>query len=183
MSTEVNVSELERQIAAKGDEIRNLKANGITDKSELAPHVEELLKLKAQLPATEVSPKEPPLKESKSAESKKGLREKKKEESDMTESELKQARLDKVKAMREAGVEPYEYNYNPNRTAGQLQLEYENRLEPGEEDEDSDVCVAGRVMAKRVFGKLAFFTLQDESGKIQLHLEKNRLGDSFKVRI
>jgi len=180
MSTEVNVSELERQIAAKGDEIRNLKANGITDKSELAPHVEELLKLKAQLPATEVSPKEPPLKESKSAESKKGLREKKKEESDMTESELKQARLDKVKAMREAGVEPYEYSYNPNRTAGQLQLEYENRLEPGEEDEDSDVCVAGRVMAKRVFGKLAFFTLQDESGKIQLHLEKNRLGDSFK---
>ena len=36
-------------------------------------------------------------------------------------------------------------------------------------------------MARRVFGKLAFFTLQDESGTIQLHLEKGRLGDSFKV--
>ena len=43
------------------------------------------------------------------------------------------------------------------------------------------MAVAGRIMAKRVFGKLAFFTLQDESGTIQLHLEKNRLGDTFKV--
>lgn len=33
-------------------------------------------------------------------------------------------------------------------------------LEPGQEDEAADVSVAGRIMARRVFGKLAFFTLQ-----------------------
>jgi hypothetical protein len=29
---------------------------------------------------------------------------------------------------------------------------------------------------------LAFFTMQDESGTIQLQFDKTRLGDSFKVR-
>ncbi|MFN9957211.1 MAG: OB-fold nucleic acid binding domain-containing protein, partial [bacterium] len=37
--------------------------------------------------------------------------------------------------------------------------------------------MAGRILTKRLFGKLAFFTLQDETGKIQLQLEKGRLGD------
>jgi hypothetical protein len=177
---DLDVAALEQQIAAKGLEIRQLKEDGVTDKLALAPYVEELLALKAKLPQKEAPPKKKkipaPQKE------KRAPREKKKAESDMTEDELKQTRLDKVKAMREAGVEPYEYTYDPNRTAGQLQSEYEGRLEGGEEDETSNVAVAGRVMAKRVFGKLAFFTLQDESGLIQLQLEKNRLGDSFKVR-
>ena len=83
--------------------------------------------------------------------------------------------------MREAGAEPYAYTYDPTHTSMELQELYEGKLEGGEEDEEADVAVAGRIMAKRVFGKLAFFTLQDESGNIQLHLEKNRLGDSFKV--
>ena len=38
-----------------------------------------------------------------------------------------------------------------------------------------DVAVAGRIMTRRVFGKLAFFTLQDETGTIQLYLDKNRI--------
>jgi len=37
------------------------------------------------------------------------------------------------------------------------------------------VAVAGRVMTRRVMGKLAFFTLADESGPIQLYLDKATL--------
>ena len=33
-------------------------------------------------------------------------------------------------------------------------------LEPGAEDEAAEVSVAGRIMARRVFGKLAFFNMQ-----------------------
>ena len=76
----------------------------------------------------------------------------------------------------------YAYTYDQTHSSGQLHELYEGKLEGGEEDESADVAVAGRIMAKRVFGKLAFFTLQDETSTIQLHLEKNRLGDSFKVR-
>jgi len=41
------------------------------------------------------------------------------------------------------------------------------------------VAVAGRVMTRRVMGKLAFFTLSDETGTIQLFLEKSSLGETF----
>jgi len=178
-STAVDVEEVERKIKMKGDEIRQLKDNGI-EKTDLAPHIEELLALKAQLPQTEEAPKEEKKKTQKQPKQKQPQQSKKKPE-EMSESELRQARLAKVAAMREAGVEPYEYTYKPTHTAAELQAEYDGRLEAGEEDESADVAVAGRIMARRVFGKLAFFTLQDESGTIQLHLEKNRLGDSFKV--
>ncbi len=37
------------------------------------------------------------------------------------------------------------------------------------------VSVAGRVLAKRVFGKLAFYEIADGSGSIQLYLEKSMI--------
>lgn len=178
MSTAVDIEEVERKIKIKGDEIRQLKEDGIA-KTELAPHIDELLALKAQLPQTEEAPKKK--KKQKQPKQKKQPQPSKRKPEEMSESELRQARLQKVAAMREAGVEPFEYTYKPTHTAAELHAEYDERLEGGEEDESADVAVAGRVMARRVFGKLAFFTLQDESGTIQLHLEKNRLGDSFKV--
>jgi len=174
MSTEADTAEIEAQIQAKGDEIRQLKADG-SDKASLAPYVQELLALKAKIAPVE---KKAPQKEKNKPQKQK--QPPKKSEADMTDSELRQARLGKVEAMREAGVEPYAYSYTPTHTSMELQDLYEGKLEGGEEDEAADVAVAGRIMAKRVFGKLAFFTLQDEAGTIQLHLEKNRLGDSFK---
>ena len=55
------IASVEAQIATKGDEIRTLKENGI-EKPELAPHIEELLALKAKLagllePAAAAPPK------------------------------------------------------------------------------------------------------------------------------
>lgn len=189
-SNSSEIASLEEQIAAKGNQIRALKEDGIS-KPELAPHVEELLDLKAKL-AELVPP--PPKEETTETKSKKqqNQQQKKKQpsptdESTMTASELRAARLAKVQLMRESNAEPYAYTYDPNRTASQLQKEYEGKLEPGEEDEHpegGEIAVAGRIMARRVFGKLAFYTLQDETGVIQLQFDKKRLGerdaDSFK---
>jgi len=170
------LSTIDSQIKAKGDEIRQLKADG-ADKSTIAPYVQELLALKAQIappPTTEEKPKPPAPKQKQKQKQKPPP---KKEEVTLSISELRQSRLAKAAAIRSAGYEPYAYRYSPTHTAAQLQVEYEGKLSPGEEDEDADVTVAGRVMAKRVFGKLAFFTLQDESGTMQLQLEKGRLGE------
>ena len=49
-TTSSSIEELNEKIKVKGEEIRQLKADGI-DKKDLAPHVEELLALKAQLPS------------------------------------------------------------------------------------------------------------------------------------
>ncbi len=178
------LDELNKKIAAKGDEIRQLKADGI-DKEALAPHIEELLALKAKLPSddTQNAKKESPEQKggkqpAKQQNNKKGQ----KSEEPMSESEIKLNRWAKVEAMREANVEPFEYTYDVTTSAVQLAADYDGKLEPGEEDEGSDVSVAGRIMTRRVFGKLAFFTMQDESGIIQLQFDKKRLGDTFKVR-
>jgi lysyl-tRNA synthetase class II len=100
---------------------------------------------------------------------------------ELIDSEIRQVRLEKAIAMEEAGHNPYAYSFNPTHTAAELQCIYEGKLSGGEEDVNADVAVAGRIMTRRVFGKLAFFTLLDESGTIQLQLDKKRLGDSFKA--
>mmetsp|Transcript_27621 Transcript_27621/g.41802 ORF Transcript_27621/g.41802 Transcript_27621/m.41802 type:complete len:634 (+) Transcript_27621:309-2210(+) len=174
-TTSESVREMERQVKEKGDQIRQLKAGGIS-KADLAPHIVELKALKAKLTGESEAPK----KTSKNENGSKQKKSQKKEPESMSEAELRQARLDKVKSMRDASVEPFEYSFKVTKTAMQLTSEYDGRLGDGEEDEEADVSVAGRIMTRRVFGKLAFFTLQDESGTIQLQMDKGRLGDSFK---
>ena len=194
MST--SIEDVERLVQEKGEQIRKLKADG-TSKEDLAPYVQELLALKAQLPsepksqATTTAPPPPPSSKKKQAKpnsnKSNGSTAGTKKIEELSESELRQNRLDKVQAMRDAGVEPFAYTYAPTMTAAQLAADYhdthvdetQRRLAPGEEDETADVSVAGRIMVRRVFGKLAFFTLQDETGVLQLQLDKGRLGDSF----
>ncbi len=58
------------------------------------------------------------------------------------------------------------YRFEPTRTAAALHEEFGD-LDPGTET-GVRASVAGRVMLRRVQGKLAFATLQDGSGRIQL---------------
>jgi hypothetical protein len=199
------LDELNERIKGKGEEIRQLKADGV-DKQGLAPYVAELLALKAQLPTTDnaVSPPTTVTTTTSTTDTTSTTNEKKKTtngkstnkqqkqpsgttspsvEIELPESEIKLNRLAKVKAMRDAGVEPFEYSFSGTTSAAQLNVMYDGKLQPGEEDEESDVAVAGRIMTRRVFGKLAFFTMQDESGITQLQFDTKRLEDSFQVRI
>jgi len=139
----------------------------------------KLAELNGEVPAPP-----PPKKEKKKNPPKKKQNNAKKDESEMSINELRDSRLGKATSMRDAGAEPYAYVYDPNRTASQLAAEYNDKLEPGEEDADGEhttcegeIAVAGRIMARRVFGKLAFYTLQDETGTIQLQFDKKRLGE------
>jgi lysyl-tRNA synthetase class 2 len=190
------ISEAEARIAKKGDEIRALKAGG-TGKSDLAPHVEELKGLKAKLAdimvsggiatataaATATDAATTATKTTAAAAaataSTGGTKKKKKDDDvvEMSVNELRDSRLAKVASMRDAGIEPYAYSYDPTASASRLASDYEGKLEPGEEDQENEYSVAGRVMVRRVFGKLAFYALQDETGTIQLQFDRARLGE------
>ncbi|KAK9220683.1 hypothetical protein WN944_009106 [Citrus x changshan-huyou] len=90
-------------------------------------------------------------------------------------------RIKKVEELRSKGLEPYAYKWDRTHSANQLQEIYRH-LANGEESnsENDHVSVAGRVVARRAFGKLAFLTLRDDSGTIQLYCEKERLlSDQF----
>ena len=88
-------------------------------------------------------------------------------------SELRDTRLEKAKALKTLGQGPYALNFRPTDSASVLQEKYED-LPNGEEKKD-EVSIAGRVTSRRVMGKLAFFTLADETGTVQLFLEKSTL--------
>ena len=92
-------------------------------------------------------------------------------------SDLRETRLEKVSALRDQGREPYALTFDPSDRMARLQSDHAD-LPKGEERECA-VAVAGRVMTRRVMGKLAFFTLADETGTIQLFLEKAALGEAF----
>ncbi len=87
--------------------------------------------------------------------------------------EIRAARLEKVEQLQGLGMNPYAYRWESTHHAAALQEKFAN-LPDGEEVE-VEVAVAGRILARRVFGKLAFFNLQDETGAIQLYLEKKRI--------
>ncbi|KAI5063810.1 hypothetical protein GOP47_0020480 [Adiantum capillus-veneris] len=78
--------------------------------------------------------------------------------------------------LRAGGFQPYAYSWDRTHTALQLQDLYKELIN-GEEakEEEDNVSVAGRVMARRAFGKLTFLTLKDETSSIQLYCEKNVL--------
>ena len=86
---------------------------------------------------------------------------------------IRAIRLEKVEQLKDLGLNPYGYKWQVTHHTAELQAKYAD-LTNGEEA-DELVSVAGRIIARRVFGKLAFFTLQDETGKIQLYLEKKKI--------
>jgi lysyl-tRNA synthetase, class II len=88
-------------------------------------------------------------------------------------SELRETRLQKAAALAELGKGPYGLRFEPSHRTAELQAAHAD-LANGQE-RDVVVAVAGRVMTRRVMGKLAFFTLVDETGPIQLFLDKAAL--------
>ncbi|KAM3093535.1 lysine--tRNA ligase [Phormidesmis sp. 146-35] len=87
--------------------------------------------------------------------------------------ELRATRIEKAEQLKQLGINPYAYRWQSTHSAHELQEKYAE-LSNGEEIE-IEVAIAGRILARRVFGKLAFFTLQDETGSIQLYLDKKRI--------
>jgi len=89
-------------------------------------------------------------------------------------SHYEQERRQKLAKLRELGIEPY-----GQRTAGIQPLATIKSLYKPEMGHDGgpEMIGAGRVMLKRDMGKLSFLTLRDESGDLQVALDKKRLSE------
>lgn len=84
-----------------------------------------------------------------------------------------QDRLAKLTQLRELGVEPFGYSFRVTHTAAQAL----NAL-PATEEAGPVVRLAGRVVGQRDMGKSIFLHITDRSGRIQLYLRQNALGDA-----
>ncbi len=76
----------------------------------------------------------------------------------------RQIRIEKINKMRTEGVNPYCEKASRTHT-----LEQARSLELG----TKDIELYGRMMLKRIFGKLVFATLQDITGRMQIALSAN----------
>ncbi|MEW6747363.1 MAG: lysine--tRNA ligase [Planctomycetota bacterium] len=85
------------------------------------------------------------------------------------ESDQREVRLAKLQQLRAAGVNPYPDRYPVTHTCAQA-----SDLAVGEKG----VRLAGRLMSRRIMGKLSFGHLQDGSGSLQLSLQRGRLPDA-----
>lgn len=95
----------------------------------------------------------------------------------MSDEILRQQRVKKRDALRERGVDPYGRRFPDVVAARDIRARAEPlNIEPGSHSE-LKVRVAGRIVLLRVMGKLAFATVRDRSGAIQLGLNRAVLGD------
>ena len=76
-------------------------------------------------------------------------------------------RLEKLKKIRELGVEPYAYDFTCSN----------NTSEINDKLIDSKVSIAGRIMSLRKMGKASFANIQDQEGRIQLYIARDDVGE------
>ncbi|MDR0423597.1 MAG: lysine--tRNA ligase [Rickettsiales bacterium] len=85
-------------------------------------------------------------------------------------------KLLKLKTIKELGINPYPYVYDKTISSKEIQVKYKD-IENNTKLEKDVYKIAGRLILKRNLGKLMFFDIHDEFGKIQIYIEKVVLSD------
>ncbi len=86
-------------------------------------------------------------------------------------------RRQKMNELREEGIDPFGHRFVRSHLAAQLHREFDDIDKDDLMDMDKKVTIAGRMMAKRGKGKVGFADLQDRTGKIQIYVRKDIVGD------
>ena len=85
--------------------------------------------------------------------------------------QILQVRRDKLKALQQAGMDPFEITkFDVTHHAQQIRDSFDAL-------EGQTVSIAGRLMSKRGMGKVSFCDLQDKSGRIQLYARKDEMDE------
>ncbi|MDA3902759.1 MAG: lysine--tRNA ligase [Desulfuromusa sp.] len=92
-------------------------------------------------------------------------------------NELLQQRRAKVKSYQDAGVNPFANDFVVNHNAQQVLEAHTDDDKETLEEVEATYRIGGRIMARRDFGKAAFLQLQDGSGRIQVYVALNQVGE------
>lgn len=88
-------------------------------------------------------------------------------------SDHREQRLEKLTALRAAGIEPYPARFSHTHSTSEALQAF--TVEAG--TEPPTVRTAGRLMSIRVMGKASFAHIQDGSGRIQIYLRQDEVGE------
>jgi len=86
---------------------------------------------------------------------------------DFSEQEI--LRRNSLKELEALGIEPYPAALYPiNTDTEDIRENFSS-----EKGNFQDICIAGRIMSRRIMGSASFFEIQDEKGKIQIYIKRD----------
>jgi lysyl-tRNA synthetase, class II len=95
-----------------------------------------------------------------------------------TEAALVAARRENLAALRSRGNDPFDARRFEVQAAAAELLERYGFLAPGQDASAEGWSVAGRVLSKRTMGKTSFADLADRTGKLQIYVRKEEIGEA-----
>lgn len=95
--------------------------------------------------------------------------------------EIIDERIAKADALRRSGADPYPPRTARNHTLAQARESFESFEADAADQPGPHVIVAGRVIALRHMGRIAFLDLEDDSGSLQIMAGKRALGESWSL--
>src|SRR6185369_13014461 len=96
------------------------------------------------------------------------------------ENKLIAERREKLRALRAGGI-AFPNDFAPDAFAGDLQREFDGQDTAAIEAAARRVRVGGRMLLKRGQGKVSFVQIQDMSGRVQLFIQANAVGDTYEA--
>lgn len=93
----------------------------------------------------------------------------------LTENEINeqmQVRIDKMHKIEEHGWKPFGYRFLYTNRAADIAAQFDELSE-----KETEVKMAGRIMAIRGHGKTCFMDMQDKTGRIQVYVRKDVIGE------
>ena len=93
----------------------------------------------------------------------------------LTDQEL--ARREKVKKLRELGIDPFGQAFEVTIKSQEIKDKYKGYTHEELEEMNVEVSIAGRIMFLRKMGKASFFAIQDIQGKQQVYISRESVGE------
>ena len=88
--------------------------------------------------------------------------------------DITRQRMTKLERIRALGIDPYPHRYQRSHIIKEAIEQFESGV-------DIDAHLAGRITASRPMGRATFMDIRDGSGKIQVHLRGNTLGERYQL--
>lgn len=91
-------------------------------------------------------------------------------------------RREKMEELREQGIDPFGKRFDRTDLAKDIHTKYDQEEKDQLEEDTPTATIAGRMMTKRGKGKVGFADIRDRSGKIQIYVRKDVVGEeNYKI--
>ena len=93
-------------------------------------------------------------------------------------NKIQKDREEKLKKLRDQGFN-FPNDFDKTDNLGEIAEKFSDSSKLDLEKNSNQIQSAGRIVLKRVMGKVSFMTLEDTSGRLQAYFSLNNLGDSL----